>query len=196
MKEHMSWSIKHTLGILGLGMWLILPANAQVSPVRLRVNKVQNKDTRTAYRSSYGTYRHEQSNETVYYEIELVNFSAGAISNCVVKWNVLHDPSYASALGGGISYSTSRLEIQEGQKICILKTGQKYVLQTDPIELSIVSTYDSYGGGHSRYGGDVRGYLVEVYVHDRLVAQDASANNIREQIENLRKTAERKRPQR
>jgi hypothetical protein len=144
-----------------LGLGLVLPAEAQLNPVRLKVNKVQKKASQTTFRDTDGSYRRQQHNETTYYEIDVSNFSASPITNCVVKWAVVYDPSYARAHGSGsVSWTTTDLAVSEGEKVCQLGLGQKYNFETDPIELSTVSTSSTYSGRRYRYGGEVHGHLV------------------------------------
>jgi hypothetical protein len=184
--------IQRALVTVGLGLLLTLPAEAQLNPVRLKVNKIQKKATQTTHRQTDGAYRQQQNNETIYYEIDVSNFSASPITNCIVKWAVLYDPSQARSHGsGGFTWSSEDLAVSEGQKTCQLALGQKYSFETDPIELSTVSTSISYTGRRYRYGGEVRGHVVEVFVNDRLVATDASSNDIRQQMEKAKKDSGR-----
>lgn len=99
-------------------------ARAQIVSVRLSVTKNESKDQRATFHDTSGAYRREQMDSTVSYTVELRNFSSCTLSNLVVKWAVLYDPSTAQASGGGVSWNTAMLKVEEGEHPCSLGLGQ------------------------------------------------------------------------
>ena len=56
-------------------------AQAQISPVRLKVNKISKKDRKTTSRTSEGDYRSQDIMETVFYTVELSNASTTPVND-------------------------------------------------------------------------------------------------------------------
>ena len=127
-------------------------AHSQLSPIRMNVTKVEKKDRTTTYRSTSGQYRQQQVDITVHYNVELTNFSSSPLSDVQIKWAVLVDTARATARGGGISTSSGKLEVVEGERTGSLGVGQKYVFDTDPIDLNTARTDMTYDGRVWKYG--------------------------------------------
>ena len=125
----------------------------QISPVRLKVNKVIKKER--AEREEGGKPLIQQ----VLYEVELSNASTAAANDLTIKWAILYKPN---------SYS-SEVKILEGDRTCSLSVGQKYKFETDPLEVPLKKR-GYYGSSSS--GTDILGYFVEVYSGKKILTSD------------------------
>ena len=176
-----------SLAGLALVMAMGVAAHAQLNPVRLNVSKVEKKDRQTTYRSADGRYRHEQVNSTTSYTVQLVNVSAGSLSNVRIKWAILVDSSHAEArAAGGISTTKGKLSVVEGERNCSLDLGQRYSFDTDVIELSAAVAGTDYSGSRWNYGGKVLGYAIEVFVDGKPVTADIQPGDTKKRIEQVR----------
>ena len=64
----------------GVVAWFVTAAEAQMSPVRLKVNKISKKERKATTSSSGGeTSRRQAITETVFYTVEVSNFSSGPV---------------------------------------------------------------------------------------------------------------------
>lgn len=167
-------------------------ARAQVSPLRLTVNKTQKDKRETTYQSTNGRHRTQEVNSTVFYTVEVANIAPATLSNLKINWAILIDPSHGEHLGGGVGWNEAHLKVATGERACNIGLGLKYKFDTDPVDLSAV-VVDNNGQHHTR-GGSVRGYMVEVYQGGHLIASDYSPSDIKNQIDHVRENRANKGP--
>jgi hypothetical protein len=168
--------------------WFADPGRAQISPVRLSVSKNEKKEQKTTYQDSSGYYRQRQINRTVSYSVEVRNFSSTALAGIVIKWAILYDPSHAEVRGGGgVSWNRADLKVLDGERTCSLQVGQRFAFDTDSVDLSSVHTGNSYTTRANQYGGDIRGYCVEVSTADgKLLASEIQPPDTKQQLDQVR----------
>jgi hypothetical protein len=107
---------------------------------------------------------------------------------------VLYDASEATAHGGGgVSVTAWGLEVLEGERVCSLAFGQKYVFDTEPFDLSSVNSSRPNTTVQDCRGGQVVGYAVEVFLGDKLVASDIRPSDTKSRIEKLKSSKRRRR---
>jgi hypothetical protein len=171
-----------------LPVFLAAAAYAQIKPFRIKVDKISKKNTtKTVYQDASGAYRNQQVNETVHYHIEVVNFSTMPRPDVKIKWVLLYDSSQATVQGnGGINAPAPNLKTLEGERTCSLAVGQKYIFDTESLNLSSVSSSMPYTTKLSHQGGEVLGYVVEVLVGDALAAKEISPPDTKSRIEKLK----------
>jgi hypothetical protein len=162
--------VAFTLLALVMG-WASAPANAQISPVRLKVTKTPKKerdaDTK-AMRSS------------VLYTVELSNASTKPTDDLTIKWTILYKPR---------NYS-SMLSLMGGDRTCSLGLGQKFVFETDAVEID--SVQGSYGHSTYRNRAEIVACLIEVCAGKKILVSDAQPPDAKETIKKY-KDAEEKR---
>ena len=151
----------------------------QISPVRLKVNKVTKKER--VERESGDKPLIQQ----VLYEVELSNASTAASDDLTIKWAILYKP---------YPYNND-LKILEGDRTCSLGIGQRYKFETDSLEVPMKKRayYNSRGIRSSSGDGlEILGYLVEVYSGKKILASDIQPSDIKTRIQKVRDAEEKK----
>jgi hypothetical protein len=181
---------KNTLQLaLGLCVLAWMPcAQAQISPVKLKVSMHSKSNTKETFRTTDGMYRSADKSKTVYYSIDLTNISSGPAKDFVVKWAVLvrSDRDYWM---NGQRMNESR--VVQGEKSFSLEFAKSSSLDTDVIELS---GYEWVGEGshRSEYGAKIVGYAVEVFCNDQKVATDIKPPDVKTKIDQFNGNGEQK----
>jgi hypothetical protein len=156
---------------------LAAEAPAQISPVRLSVNKNRKVEQKTT--SQQGGYawswREQAVNERVYYSIEVANASTAPLSNLRVKWAVVVQPA-----------NRKEPQLIEGERACSLNLSQKFAFDTDVIELSGKKWETSDGQYRRDDSSKILGYAVEVFLNDKRVAADIQPTDTKRKIEELK----------
>lgn len=158
-------------------------AEAQVSPVRLKVTRSSKSDTKTSYQSSDGWYRSAEKTKSVVYKIDVSNVSGGAAKEFLIKWAVLiKSDAQNYEFKDGNYTKASPLRVVQGEKTCKLEFGKSFNFETDVIDLS---GWESVDGGFRReeYGAKILGYSVEVFCNDQRVAADNQPADVKSKIE-------------
>ena len=164
-----------TVLALQLG-WLSPAVNAQINPVRLKVTKEIKKNRPEVRSSSYG----REESQTINYLIELANASATAVNDVQIKWAILYKPRS----------TYTEVQIVEGEKTCTLGVGQKFICETDPVDLQGTATISSYSGRYkSGYNAQIIGYAVDVLVKGAIVTSDIQPSDTKKRIEQAKKHA-------
>jgi hypothetical protein len=177
--------MKRFLGWLGITLAVAVVAQAQINPVRLKVNKTEKKDRKTTYRSTDGYTQQQQIQSTVFYTIEVANVSATPVTDLQVKWALLIKTRVVP-----------EFKVVEGERTCSIGLGQKYVFDTDIVELSGSQWQNNWTGSRSGSSAEVAGYAVEVLSGDRIVASEIIPADTKRRIEQLKKPpASEKQPQ-
>ncbi len=159
-------------------------AQAQASLVQIKVDKKQKLNRTEAPEGEAKNF--VQLKETLSYSIEVKNISSLNLANVVIKWSVLYQPFGSVRLethgGGWNSMSTSGggTHTKKGEATCSLGPGRQYEFDTDPIELGTLVTNSPE---RSRdYHGKAVGYLIEVFVDDKLIGSKAVPSDIKRTI--------------
>ena len=181
--------------IFAFALFLLLTGQAytQVGFVRLSVRKNEKRDQRTTYQNESGTYRQQQIKKTVSYSIEVQNASAAAFHGLVVKWTVLYDSSRAEAHGNGgsTSWSEGGLKIIDGERSSDLGVGQRLAFETDSVDISSVTTGNATTTQRNQYGGDIRGYCVEVLLDGKVLASEIQPPDTKSRIAQVKAKMEK-----
>lgn len=152
-------------------------SDAQISPVRLSVNKSRKIEQKTT--SQQGGYawgwREQAVNEKVYYTVEVANASTAPVSNLRIKWAVLVQPA-----------NRKDPQIIEGERSCSLNLGQKFSFDTDVIELSGTKVETSDGQYRRSNTSQIAGYAVEVFLNDKRVAADIQPTDAKRKMEDAK----------
>ena len=158
-------------------IFIVAQAQAQISPVRLSVNKsrkVQQKTT--SQQGGYAwSWREQAINERVYYTVEVANASTAPIANVQIKWAVLVQP-----------VDRKEPQLVEGERTCSLNLGQKFSFDTDVIELSGTKTETSDGQYRRDNSSRIIGYAVEAFLNDKRVAADMQPADAKKKIDDAR----------
>lgn len=177
--------------ILGLFILGILPsAQAQVSPVKLKVTRSSKSDTKETYRSSDGRYSSGEKTKTIYYKIELTNISNGAAKDFTIKWAVLVKSDRYMYTENGVRKGDTR--VIQGEKNVTLDFAKSTSMETDVIELSGWESIDA-GRRSTDFNAKVMGYSVEVFCNDQRVAADIQPADTKAKIDQINGGSEQKR---
>jgi hypothetical protein len=156
-------------------------AQAQISPVKLRVHKLGKKDVKTNYQSTDGWYRDQNINESVYYEIEVAHASTKTVNGIKVYWAIVVQPPYGE----------SQKVIEGSRTSDSLSLGQKFTFETDTVEFSKYA-YSSRSGRYESGGSaGIVGYAVEVLLDNKVVASDYQPMDIKRKIEAIKAPKQR-----
>lgn len=155
------------------------PAQAQISPLKLKVSMRSKSDTKETYRSADGRYRNNEMNKSVYYSIDLTNISSGPAKDLVVKWAVL-----VKSNGGS--------RVVKGEKSFSLEFAKTSNFDTDVIELS-GQEWIRQGSRRTTYGAKIVGYAVEVFCNDQKIAADIKPTDVKEMIDQVSGSGDQKR---
>ena len=162
--------------------WLLLLAfanhtQAQISPIRLSVNKHQKTTQNTISQNdrSDAGMREQEVSEEVYYTIAVSSINTASALNPKIKWSILVKPA-----------TGTDLKLVEGERACSLNFGQKFSFDTDLVQLS-GKTWQSRDGRHRKTElAQIVGYAVEVHIGDRIVSSAIEPADIKHKIELLR----------
>lgn len=151
-------------------------ADAQINPIRLKVNKTEKKDRKTTYRTTDGFSQQQQINSTVFYTIEVANAATVPVTDLQIRWALLIKTRVVP-----------EFKVIEGERTCSIGLGQKYAFDTDIVELSGTQWQDNRTGSRSEKSAEVAGYVVEVLKEGRIIASDITPADTKHRIEELKK---------
>jgi hypothetical protein len=149
-----------------------LPVQAQISPVKIVVNKRQ--QTKNVAAGQYNNI-HNQTFRTLVFDVDASNLSAKPIENLVVRWSILVQPAHTSGI--------SSAQLAEGTKKLSLKVAERLKVESDAVELSKCTGCGSES--------QLIAYVVEAQVDGKTVATDTGSTSAKDKIEQYRSAKER-----
>ena len=148
---------------------------AQISPVRLSVNKNQ-KTTQTTISQSDLSINEQEVDQEVSYTIVVTSTSGAPVSDIKIKWAIMVKPTHGK----------TDLKLVEGERTCSLNFGQKFTFDTDLMQLNGKKWQSRNGRNRKAISSQIVGYAVEVYIGDRVVASDIQPPDAKRKIDLLR----------
>ena len=170
MNIYRRFLVASTLLLLVFG-WIATPVNGQIAPVRLKVTKTPKKERDAESKAM---------KSSVLYSVEVSNAGTKPADDLTIKWAILYKPR---------SYS-SMLALLEGERTCSIALGQKYVFETDPVEVD--SVQGSYGHSSYRDRAEIVGYVIEVYSGKKILVADAQPQDSKDRIKKYKDSEEKR----
>jgi hypothetical protein len=175
--------MKRGMTVAAMALLALAAQPVGIQNVRLKVEKSTARDLDTTSSSRY--HRTKEGTESVVYNIEVMNMSPGPLSDLKVKWAVLIKSGYHTS--GTFAPSTSQRpsRVVEGERSINLGLGQRFMIDTGPIQMS-VSQYDSTYGYREKSGEELYGYCVQVFAGPKMIAQEVLPQDTKQKIDGLR----------